>query len=291
MSNEISPAPAGGIIRPQTAVCHREEEYDPAGFEHLQKMQERHFWYRGRHRFLLRAIRDAMERRLLPATGLAAVDLGCGCGGWVRDLSRGLPGSFRELALADSSLKALELAARSVGPHVTRYQVDLLNLEWEARWDVAFLLDVVEHVGEDERVFEQVWKALRPGGLLLVSAPAFMRFWTINDDVARHLRRYVRSDFEAMALRTKFELLDTRYFMFFLSPLLLASRWSRSSLDLASEGQRAKYLSRAAHTPPAPINAVLQAIFSLETPLGLRVRFPWGTSLMGLFRKPGSNRR
>ena len=37
-------------------VAHRDDEYDPAGFEILDRMQERHFWYRGRHRFLLRRI-------------------------------------------------------------------------------------------------------------------------------------------------------------------------------------------------------------------------------------------
>src|SRR5207253_8849021 len=44
-----------------------------------------------------------------------------------------------------------------------RYQIDLLNLQWEARWDVAFLLDVVEHVEADEQVFREVRRSLRPG--------------------------------------------------------------------------------------------------------------------------------
>ena len=38
--------------------------------------------------------------------------------------------------------------------------------------------------------------------------------------------------------------------------------------------------------PPAPINGLLTAAFGLETPLGRLVRFPWGTSLLAVLRKP-----
>lgn len=65
------------IYRPVIPVQHRDEEYDEAGFEILCDMQERHFWYRGRHRFLLAAV-----NRYLPKSGqpLSAIDLGGGAG-------------------------------------------------------------------------------------------------------------------------------------------------------------------------------------------------------------------
>ncbi|MGB7748487.1 MAG: hypothetical protein WBN75_14495 [Verrucomicrobiia bacterium] len=49
---------AGWIYVPGQPVCHRDEEYDQAGFDILCDMQSRHFWYQGRHRFLLRALKD-----------------------------------------------------------------------------------------------------------------------------------------------------------------------------------------------------------------------------------------
>jgi hypothetical protein len=42
-----------GIHLPSTPVQHRNEEYNEGGFETLRDMQERHFWYRGRHRVLV----------------------------------------------------------------------------------------------------------------------------------------------------------------------------------------------------------------------------------------------
>ena len=44
------------IHRPKISVQHRSDEYDEAGFKILLDMQEQHFWYRGRHRFLLAAV-------------------------------------------------------------------------------------------------------------------------------------------------------------------------------------------------------------------------------------------
>ena len=60
MSNESSDAHyvrgADGVLVPTTPVAHRDEEYDQAAFDILVKMQRRHFWYRGRHRFLLQGV-------------------------------------------------------------------------------------------------------------------------------------------------------------------------------------------------------------------------------------------
>jgi hypothetical protein len=33
------------------------------------------------------------------------------------------------------------------------------------------------------------------------------------------------------------------------------------------------------------LNGLLSLIFAAETPLGLRLSFPWGTSVLGVFEK------
>lgn len=38
--------------------------------------------------------------------------------------------------------------------------------------------------------------------------------------------------------------------------------------------------------PAPPINSALSSIFAAETPMGHWLRFPWGTSILGVFRKP-----
>ncbi len=257
-----------GIFQPTLPVHHQGEHFDEKGFKTLFEMQNNHFWYRGRHRFLMHAV----ARYLPDRKGLCGIDLGGGCGGWLNFLFQQMPGRFDELALADSSLTALELAKTVVPKSTTLYQIDLMDLHWENRWDVAFLLDVIEHLPGDAGALVQVCNALKPGGLLFVTTPALQFFWTYNDDLAhicgvirsvtmRDWRRKQDCDYCSFGLITTTlpticgvirsvtmrywrrkqdcRLLDSRYFMFFLSPLLWLSRTLQRTSGL-SEGERSK---------------------------------------------------
>ena len=274
------------VLVPMVSVLHREEEYDPVAFDILRDMQQRHFWYKGRHRFLLHAVQSAVrsfsrDRR----DSLNALDLGGGCGGWLAYLLGREPHLFSEAALADSSLRALEYARGVVAPNVKRYQIDVRRLPWTERWDVVFLLDVLEHIPQDVDVLRQIHKALRPGGYLFVTTPAFNAFWSYNDDLVHHVRRYVRRDFVQLAAAARLQLIRTRYFMFFLSPLLLLSRLRRPKIASMTSEQIQDHLLRTHRVPTRPINSALNFIFGLETPLGCWLPFPWGTSILGVFRK------
>lgn len=270
-----------GIHEPTFAVQHRDDEYPEIGFETLFSMQERHFWYRGRHRFLLHAL-----DRHRPKTGepMAAIDLGGGVGGWVRYLAQRRSSLYRTLALADSSRTALRMAGGALPDSVSRYQIDLMNLGWHDRWDVAFLLDVIEHLPDDVQAMRQARAALKPGGLLFVTTPAFQQFWSYNDELACHLRRYTREDFARLAKQSDLELVDARYFMFFLSPVYLLARKGKV-IEGMTEDQKQALLEKTHRILPPLLNLPLSAIFAAETPLGHSVRFPWGTSILGAFRK------
>lgn len=270
-----------GIFRPSMPVKHREEEYEEDGFETLRDMQDRHFWYRGRHRFLLAAV-----DRFLPKSGAprSAIDLGGGAGGWVSYLAKQRPERFNPLALADSSIVALTLAESVFPPAAQRYQVDLMQLQMRDQWDAAFLLDVIEHIPDDLHALEQAREALKPGGYLFVATPAFPQFWSYNDDLAQHQRRYVRSDFMRLAQQAELTLCDARYFMFYLSPLYLISRM-KPGLGAMTDEQKKELVIQQHRVPSVPINTILTTIFTAETPLGHWLRFPWGTSILGVFRK------
>lgn len=276
----------GGILVRRTGVAHHSDEYDEHGFNVLLGMQKDHFWYRGRHRFILAALKHELSHLDRSPETLRAIDLGAGCGGWVDYLKTHSGFRFGELALADSSSRALELASSVVAAKSLLFQVDLLDLGWENRWDIVFLLDVLEHIPDDVTVVKQISKCLAPGGLVFLTAPALMRFWSYNDQLARHQRRYSVRDLRQLANLSGLTLVDARYFMFFLSPLLILSRLFRPDLGKMSSGDLRKLLERTHKTPSKPLNSLLFAVFAAETPVGLSWFFPWGGSVIGVFRKP-----
>lgn len=271
-----------GIHRRSAAVQHRGEDYDEDGFQTLSAMQERHFWYRGRHRFLLAALDRHRPTAVAP---WAAIDLGGGVGGWVRYLVDRRAAWFQPVALADSSPVALRMAGAVLPESAQRFQIDLMDLGWVDQWDCVFLLDVIEHLQDDVRALREARQALKPGGVIFVTVPALPQFWSYNDELSHHLRRYVRSDFKRLAREAGLVLCDARYFMFYLSPLYWLAR-RRPGIARMSEAEQRELMLRSHRVPAPALNAVLTAVMGAETPLGHWLSFPWGTSLLGVFRKP-----
>ena len=260
---------------------HRDEEFDQGAFKTLWDMQEEHFWYRGRHRFLLAAF-DRSPYMQLPCS---AIDLGGGVGGWVRYLASRRRERFARLALADSSETALSMARDVLPAGVERYQIDLMNLSWSGEWDCCFLLDVIEHLPDDMQAMTQAAQALKRGGYLFVTTPALNQFWSYNDELAHHQRRYNRRNYIDLAKGAGLELCDVRYFMFLLSPLYWLVRKKRG-VECMSENEKMDLMSKTHQVPNGLVNGFLTAVFAAETPLGHWWRFPWGTSVLGVFRKP-----
>ncbi len=275
-----------GIFIPRNRTSHRDEEYDAHGFDTLMRMQREHFWYVGRHRLLLNVLKKEFSRRMEPATDLRAIDLGGGCGGWIEYLHTHEPKLFQTLALGDSSLRALSLAGPIVGSFAQRYQIDLMNLPWNSEWDVAFLLDVLEHIPDHVEVLRQIIRSLRPGGLLFVTTPALNCFWTYNDDLVHHQRRYCRQDYRELAEQTGFQMLRSEYFMFLLSPVLVLSRLLFQPPVLTTPEEVHEYLAKTHRVPWRPINGLLTNIFLLEASVVNTVHFPWGTSILTVLQRP-----
>lgn len=277
---------ADGTWKAPTAVAHRDDRYDSAGFESLRRMQSTHFWYRGRHRFVMHFTRRIAAAADSSSRTLSAVDLGGGCGGWVRYLAARASDRFDEIALADSSADALRLAADHLPSSSRRYQIDLLNLQWSERWDAAFLLDVLEHIEEDAAVLHQIRDALRPGGHVIVTTPALERFRTPLDAMAHHVRRYSIRDFRRLAEQSGLELIAARYFMFLLSPLMWGARRRAPDPATMSADELRRFLDRSDRIPPPLLNTALSTVFGAETPLGAWLPFPWGTSVLAVMRRP-----
>ncbi len=267
-----------------SGVIHQDGQFESHGHEILLRMQKEHFWYHGRHRFLLKSVkRFAMNRFPIDSRPMV-VDLGGGCGGWIQYLSRNLIWRDAEMALTDSSLNALTMAKPFVPEGTRLYQTDIMDLQWSNRWDIAFLLDVLEHLPEPEKALSQIYESMKPGGLLFVTVPAMQTLWSFIDEFGHHQKRFVCRDFKALASSSGFRIVDCRYFMFFLSPLVYLTRKSTNT-SLDNDEKIDKFVRKLHEVPPVWMNLPLKLVFGAETPLGHHLRFPWGSSLLCVLSK------
>lgn len=109
--------------------------------------------------------RLALIRRYAPLEGRAILDIGCGIGTYVRKFREfsgdvhGVDIDPERVARASATLPNIRL---SVGE----------NLPYDdARFDVALLNEVIEHVADDRRTIAEAARVLRRGGRLIVYAP------------------------------------------------------------------------------------------------------------------------
>lgn len=59
---------------------------------------------------------------------------------------------------------------------------DLTNINHNEKFDLIISVDVMEHIVEDVKVFENFYRALRPGGFLLVNTPSIFGGSDVHDD-------------------------------------------------------------------------------------------------------------
>jgi SAM-dependent methyltransferase len=103
----------------------------------------------------------------------------------------------------------------------------------ERRYDVICALDVIEHLGDDAEALRWIAGLLRPGGVLIVTVPAYQWLFSDHDRALGHYRRYTRARLAA-ALPPSMTTLTAAYFTHFAFPLAVAARaaWSlRRSLS------------------------------------------------------------
>jgi SAM-dependent methyltransferase len=234
----------------------------------LEHVEERSFWFRARNRLIV----STFQRHFPHARSF--LEVGCGGGVVLAALHSALP----VLRLVGGELypEGLEVARRRL-PDVELLELDARRLPFENEFDVVGAFDVLEHVDEDEEVLQQMVRAARPGGGVLVLVPQHPWLWSEHDEIVEHRRRYTRKDLLAKAERAGLEILQMSSFVSSLLPVLAVSR----AVD-----RFRKKTDLMANLEPGPLNGVLERVLDGERKLIEHgVSLPFGGSLMLVGRK------
>jgi SAM-dependent methyltransferase len=244
--------------------------FRPELFEQLAALEPGNFWFRARNLMIV----DAMARYFPDASNM--LEIGCGTG----YVLGGIRASFPRIRLSGSeiSIEGLRHASRRVAGEAL-LQMDARAIPFQDEFDVIGAFDVIEHIPEDERVLAEIWKALAPGGGVLITVPQHPALWSVQDEVACHQRRYRRGEMEGKLRDAGFDVLMTTSFVSLLLPLLAISRLRKKNppedYDPASELKLPNFA-----------NSVLFAILLFERRLiRIGVRFPAGGTRLIVARK------
>lgn len=250
--------------------AHRGDGFKSDYFANLAILEEGNFWFRMRNKLITWAI-----KRFQPTMN-NYLEVGCDTGFVLSGIAANFPKA--KLLGTEIFIAGLPFAAKRVSS-AQFMQMDARNIPFREEFDVVGAFDVLEHIKEDERVMGQLFHAIRPGGVLLVTVPQHPWLWSAADDYACHVRRYTASEIEKKLFASGFKIERSTSFVSLLMPAMLLSR-------LQHKHTSKNYNPNAELQLPRPLNAIFMSLMFIELAfIRIGINLPFGGSRLVVARK------
>jgi SAM-dependent methyltransferase len=93
------------------------------------------------------------------------------------------------------------------------------------QFDLILLMDVLEHIENDQETFQKLFlHNLKPGGIVLITVPAFDFLWSKHDEILQHKRRYNLKEISKCIETKDSQILYLKYAFSFVAPFLYLFR-------------------------------------------------------------------
>ncbi len=235
-------------------------------YSQIQAIERTHWWYVARRKIIF----DWVFRTLADHPAAHVLDIGCGTGFNIEHVRARYGGQVVGL---DLSTDALAFCRSRNLPDLVGGDSTCLPFR-SASFDVIMALDLIEHLDDDRAALREFARLLRPGGVLIIFAPAFNFLWGLQDIVGHHRRRYTAGELRNKLDQAGLCVGKLSYANMALFPLIWGGRTA-----LRLFGHDARVVSEN-DLHPGWSNGLLQAIFAAERPLLRRVNLPFGVSLL-----------
>lgn len=232
------------------------------------EVEQTHWWFVNRRRLF-----GAELKRAGVSTDARSLDVGTGTGANLRLLQEL---GYREVTGLDASDEAIRHCAEKGLPPVRRGDIGALPFA-DSNFDLVMATDVIEHVDDDGQALRELRRVLSPGGIVLLTVPAFQSLWGLQDRVSMHKRRYRLRPLLALLRRNGLAPQRAYYFNYLLFvPIWLARRMiDLLRIDLRSEGELNSALT----------NRLLSWIFAVDIATAGIIHPPFGVSILVVARR------
>ena len=224
-----------------------------------------HPWYQSRLKFLDLVLGKDKNRNL------RLVDYGCGSGNTlltVRELG------FDNILGIDVSEDCVK-ATRGHGISCELASSGFPQIA-EGTVDIFLLLDVLEHLENDDAYLEFFYRALKINGQILITVPAHQFLWSSHDQDNHHFRRYSKSELEKKLKSAGFQIELLRWWNSTLFPVFIVQRFFARFLPQNSNSEFS--------IPPRYLKPLLNFILSFEV-RSVFFRKVIGLSLVSVVKK------
>jgi SAM-dependent methyltransferase len=215
--------------------------------------------------FRASSLNDLITEFVRPAQVL---DIGCGTGGLsIRLARRGF-----SVTSQDPSSRMIDRCREvfsSQGLDTSRIRLGgIQEVTEEDFFDSVVALDVIEHIEDDLGALEKMTRALKPGGILVLSVPALSFLYGQKDRDVGHYRRYDKKVLLTLLGQAGIDQVRTRYWnLVGIPPVFVMSRLLKTRVPES-------FRYRQGSESPSVVNRLLRVWFErvenkLPMPIGL----------------------
>lgn len=227
-----------------------------------------HFWMEWRFQIL----KTILKPHLTENTRI--LEIGCGSGSVMYQLE-----NTYQIPVdgCDLNLYALQKIPQLNGKRYL-YNIFDQNTQLTGSYDVVLLLDVIEHIENDNLFVEMATRHLKPGGILIIGVPGHSFLFSRYDLTVGHKRRYSARHLSKVMQKSNLINVDSQYWGLSLLPLALIRK-----IHLLFVPEH-KIVSQGFQPPHPWFNTLFKKIMKWETSLFKKV--PTGISVMAIGHKP-----
>jgi len=234
----------------------------PDAMDRMVNSEQTHWWHIAKRNLVMSILANEPTGRCL--------DLGCGGGAMLAEAA-----SIGDVFGVDLSGPALGHAKTLGLANLVKSEASVLPFA-DAVFGAVLALDVIEHHPRPEEVLAETRRVLQPGGILIVTVPAFAWMWSYADHVLGHYRRYRKAQLGAEIRRAGFETRRLTYFHSWLLPIAWVFRRIRGLLGHQESADDFGL--------PGPLNHLLGKVSAGELALLGKTDLPFGLSLLAVAR-------
>jgi ubiquinone/menaquinone biosynthesis C-methylase UbiE len=210
------------------------------------------------------------------------LEVGCSSGFMLKPIQNQFP---RSLVIGSDIVKGpLEKLAGS-NPTIPLLHFDLTTCPlYTDSVNAVVMLNVLEHIKEDELALKQVFRILKPGGIVVIEVPAGPDLYDVYDKLLLHHRRYSMGNLVKLAKGVGFNILNQSHLGFFLYPFFyLVKKQNKSKQNEIKEREAAVVSNNIRTTKDNPL---LKWMIKSELFLGNWISYPIGIRCLLTLQKP-----
>lgn len=243
---------------------------EKVNYEEYYQSEKIHWWHRGRRHIIF----TLLDQHLKFKPDNRILDVGCGCGTMLKELS-----VYGEVVGIELSEKAINFCRKKGYTNLSCASAQAIPFS-DNTFNLVTILDTLEHTEDDLKSLQELYRVCQKGGLVLITVPAFNFLWGDVDELCGHKQRYISKELKTKMQAVGFQVLRLSYInMFLFLPTYLLRIYKKLF------NKKTKPNSPFATTLPSIVNLVLESIFKFEAFWVKRGGMPFGVSIIALGEK------